>query len=86
MRTLDKTQIRTFRGIFMSKLTSLSFTQKGPIIAFFDSAVSEFNKLAVLTIQHRAAARRCDGCGRISLKGTYRNGKRKFFCPSCSDA
>jgi len=84
-KTLDKDQTRTLRGIFMSKLTSLSSPQKGRIMSFFDCAVGEFNKLAISTIEHRAVARRCDGCGRMSLKGTYTVGKRKFFCLSCSD-
>ena len=86
MKALDREQTMTLRRIFMSKLASLSFSRKGWTMSTFDLAVHEFNDLAISTIQHRAVARRCDGCGRMSMKGVYKNGKRKFFCPDCSDA
>ena len=84
MQSLNKQQRLALRQIFLAKLTHYA-AAKAPIMAAFDRAVEEFNRLAIAGIQHRAIARRCCGCGRLSLKGTYRDGKRRFFCPSCSE-
>lgn len=83
MQTLNKRQRLTLRQIFRAKLPKQRLG-KASIMARFDRAVEEFNRLAMAALQHRAVARRCNGCGRLSVKGTYRDGKRRFYCPSCS--